>query len=206
MNTPSASPAKHSRLILLLILAVVIGPFLFAWVLVKRADLHEFKTTNHGDLIPSPPNVSQHNFYDFNDKTTTSGKKLLGKWWLVYVGPQKCYQECQEVLYNLKQLHVALGKDSSRLDRLFIPHPNCPNDLCEVFLSEYYPDLTRAKFESKDFKALFTYPTLALENETLGDIYIIDPLGNVMMHYSPEMEPKSILSDLKRLLRTSKIG
>lgn len=192
-STIASAPSKHPKLILFLILLVIIGPMLFAWVLVKRAEKHEFKQSNHGDLIPSPPSA-----------TTILGKQFLGKWWLVYVGPQKCYEECQSILYNLRQLHVALGKDSSRVERLFISHPDCPSALCEVFLAENYPDLLRVKLKPLDFDKLFFVSSP--DRETLGEIYIIDPLGNVMMHYSPEIEPKGILSDLKRLLRVSKIG
>jgi cytochrome oxidase Cu insertion factor (SCO1/SenC/PrrC family) len=192
-DTIASPPSKHSKLILLLILLVIIGPMLFAWVLVKRAEKHEFKQSNHGDLIPSPPNAAP-----------ILGKQFLGKWWLVYVGPQKCYEECQSTLYNLRQLQVALGKDSSRVERLFIAHPDCPSALCEVFLTENYPDLLRVKLKPLDFDKLFFVSSP--ERETLGEIYIIDPHGNVMMHYSPDIEPKGILSDLKRLLRVSKIG
>lgn len=190
------TPSKHSRLVLFLILAVVIGPFLFAWILVKRSETHHFKTSNHGDLISSPRNIADVEF----------GKKLLGKWWLVYVSPQKCHQECQDVLYNMKQLQTALGKDATRVERLFVPHPNCPNDICETYLSEFYPDLTRATFNAKDFNALFLNPNSGYSDEMLGDIYIVDPLGSIMMHYSPDMDPKNILTDVKRLLRASKIG
>ena len=65
--------------------------------------------------------------------------------------PQKCYEECQSTLYNLRQLQVALGKDSSRVERLFIAHPDCPSALCEVFLTENYPDLLRVKLKPLDF-------------------------------------------------------
>lgn len=204
MSTPTTASSKHPRLVLFLIILVIIGPMLFAWMLVKRADKHQFKQSNYGDLIPSPPNVAKINFYDLKRNENVSGEKFLGKWWLVYVGPQKCYQECQNVLYNLRQLHVALGKDTSRVERLFIPHPNCPSALCEVFLTEYYPDLMRAKLSPLAFNTLF--PVTSIDQDMLGEIYIIDPLGNVMMHYSPDIDPKGILSDLKRLLRVSKIG
>jgi len=39
-----------------------------------------------------------------------------------------------------------------------------------------------------------------------GRIYLIDPLGNLMMSYSPRSEPKGILSDMKKLLKLSHIG
>jgi hypothetical protein len=37
-------------------------------------------------------------------------------------------------------------------------------------------------------------------------IYLVDPLGNAMMVYAPETDPRDILKDLKKLLRVSKVG
>ena len=39
-----------------------------------------------------------------------------------------------------------------------------------------------------------------------GYIYISDPLGNLMMSYPADINPKGILKDLKKLLRASRIG
>ena len=39
-----------------------------------------------------------------------------------------------------------------------------------------------------------------------GYLYLVDPLGNVMMSYNPKQSPKDIYSDLTRLLKASKIG
>ncbi len=39
-----------------------------------------------------------------------------------------------------------------------------------------------------------------------GRIYIIDPLGNLMMSYAPEAASRALLEDMKRLLRLSHIG
>jgi cytochrome oxidase Cu insertion factor (SCO1/SenC/PrrC family) len=38
----------------------------------------------------------------------------------------------------------------------------------------------------------------------IGELYLIDPKGNAMMHFSVETPPKDILTDVKRLLRNSR--
>jgi cytochrome oxidase Cu insertion factor (SCO1/SenC/PrrC family) len=38
-----------------------------------------------------------------------------------------------------------------------------------------------------------------------GDTYLIDPLGNIMMHYAADADPNHIRQDLKRLLTWSKL-
>ena len=37
-------------------------------------------------------------------------------------------------------------------------------------------------------------------------IYIVDPLGNLMMYYPPGADPGGMHKDLKKLLKYSKIG
>jgi hypothetical protein len=37
-------------------------------------------------------------------------------------------------------------------------------------------------------------------------IYIVDPLGNLVLHYPVDASGKSVLTDLKRLLKVSQIG
>lgn len=197
---------KRSLLIISVIFLVIVGPMIFAWYLSKNAHQFQLKQSNHGQLITSLPSVKQVNYYDFKRRDHQSGQTLLSKWWLVYVGPEKCYQECQEDLYNLRQLQVALGKDAVRVDRMFVAHPNCPSAFCETYLTEHYPEMKRISMEPKDFNYLFLQSSISSTIQSLGQIYIIDPLGNVMMVYSPESEPKAILSDLKRLLRVSKVG
>jgi len=37
-------------------------------------------------------------------------------------------------------------------------------------------------------------------------IWVIDPLGNVVLKFEPEINPTLILQDLKKLLKVSKVG
>ncbi len=43
--------------------------------------------------------------------------------------------------------------------------------------------------------------------ETLGEaVWVVDPLGNLVMRYSPQLQPKQLLKDLKKLLKLSGVG
>src|ERR1700722_5113241 len=151
-QTPPTPKKNHSALILSLFAVIIIGPMLFAWVLFQKNDHFQLKLSNHGDLLSPPANISNTPFYDLQKKQNITGDALLqGKWWLVYIGPDKCYHECQNTLYNMRQLRLSLGKNTSRLERLFVPHPGCPITICEQYLNEFYPDMLRAKMEPVDF-------------------------------------------------------
>jgi cytochrome oxidase Cu insertion factor (SCO1/SenC/PrrC family) len=207
MNTQKPeTKTKHPKLVLMLFLAVLIGPFLFAYVLVQKSQNHQFRMSNHGDLIIPVRSIAKTTFYDLGKKEKFSSEKLAGKWWLVYVSPPKCQHTCQDILYNMRQIRTALGKDAPRVERLFIAHPDCHLSVCEVYLGQSYPDMQRAQIKTKDFDILFGNISNISERESVGEMFIIDPNGNIMMHYSADMEAKAILSDMKRLLKSSKIG
>ncbi len=191
-------------LVLILLLLVITGPLLFAWILVQKNDARQFRLNNHGDLISPVQNINQFTLIDITKHENLKGSTLNGKWWLVYVAPKRCQEECHSTLYNMRQIRTALGKESNRLDRLFIARPDCPQSLCETFLNENYPDMRKVTLSPADFSTLLSPLGDNLTREMVGELYLIDPKGNAMMHFSIETPAKDILTDIKRLLRVSK--
>ncbi|MGI9201097.1 MAG: hypothetical protein ACR2QL_08570, partial [Woeseiaceae bacterium] len=39
-----------------------------------------------------------------------------------------------------------------------------------------------------------------------GGYYLVDPLGNLVMYFRPDLNPSEMVDDIKRLLRLSRIG
>src|SRR5579872_7173928 len=195
-----AVATMRKRLVVVaLMLAVIIGPVLFAWVMIQKGDRAKFRLNNHGDLIATMPNISNIHLFNVQTKETITGKTLRGKWWLVYVGPAKCYSECHDIIYNMRQIRTALGKNAQQLDRAFITDPGCTSDACEHYINNFYPDMLNVKMQQQDFHKIFTPISNPTDREILGELYIVDPKGNIMMRYSPEIEARDVLSDLKRL-------
>ena len=61
--------------------------------------------------------------------------------------------------------------------------------------------------EDSDRELLGAFPKYgATPVETAGRIYIVDPLGNLMMSYAPNAPQKALLEDLRKLLKLSHIG
>lgn len=111
------------------------------------------------------------------------------KWTLVYVGDGRCDGQCRAALVLMRQTRLALNADMSRVQRVFLATGNC----CDrAYLDEQHPGLIVA---------------LADNEADAGYIYIVDPLGNLMMRHAPEAPPaKGLLEDLRRLLKLSHIG
>jgi hypothetical protein len=141
---------------------------------------------------------------------------LKGHWTFLYVGSGRCDAACQGRLYDTRQVRIALDRDMKRVQRVFIADAEC----CDPqYLREQHPDIiaVRASAGAAPLLALLTV------NEDLGSdgpgrqrpgrppfaesrVYLVDPLGNLMMSYPPEAKAKGMLEDLKRLLRLSSIG
>jgi hypothetical protein len=75
-------------------------------------------------------------------------------------------------------------------------------------LGAQHPDLVVAKLSAEQL-ALLASVMPATDDTPLaqaGGIYIVDPLGNLMLRYAPGAPDRALLDDLKRLLRLSHIG
>jgi hypothetical protein len=99
-------------------------------------------------------------------------------------------------------VRLALDRDMTRVQRVFIAEGDCC-DLKELLAA--HPDLITVRASSAD------EPLLALLPQRAGAlnshrVYVIDPLGNLMMFYAADAKPKGMLEDMKRLLRLSSIG
>jgi cytochrome oxidase Cu insertion factor (SCO1/SenC/PrrC family) len=132
----------------------------------------------------------------------TSAQFLKGKWTFLYLQHGLCDDECRRHLYDTRQVRLALDREMNRVQRVFIGDDNCC-DLQE--LKAAHPDLIALRASPADEPLLNLLPNVS-GAVNAHRVYLIDPLGNLMMFYTPEAKPKGMLDDMKRLLRLSSIG
>ncbi|MFA7386651.1 MAG: hypothetical protein WCZ87_03220, partial [Thiohalobacteraceae bacterium] len=117
-------------------------------------------------------------------------------WTLVYRLAGPCETACQEALYVLRQVRLAQGKNIDRVQRLLLlDAPPTAEWITEI--EAHYPGLAVARPRSDRNDTGFPVP---------GQIYLVDPLGNLMMEYATDAEPRGMIKDLERLLRISYVG
>jgi hypothetical protein len=143
---------------------------------------------------------------------TTDPNFLKHKWTFLYVSTGPCAEVCRSRLYDTRQVRLALDRDMDRVQRVFIADPEC----CDVqFVHEQHPDLItiRAGAAAAPLLALLPGQDSAPFEAAAGSsdahaprVYLIDPLGNLMMSYPADAKAKGMLEDMKRLLRLSSIG
>lgn len=186
---------KMSGRKILLGMAVI---FVLPFTIAKTMHLLNVHPASHsyGTLVHPPKPLQFSTLHDSQDKLVGS-QQLLKKWNIVTVEPGVCAEPCQAQIHLLKQVNIALDKDAKRVQRILIA-PNAENFDA---LEKQYPDLIIIMGSDA-----LTTKFAAQFNVAKGEVYLVDPLGNLMMHYPQELNPKGLLTDLKKLLKNSWAG
>lgn len=190
---------------LLLLGLLFFGPMLFATFLYFKADQFNIKLGNHGELINPPIYLSKLNLEDFEHQPIALNT-LKGKWWLVYLSPEQCFNACHEILFNMRQIQTALGKEAPRVQRMVIAPSEREADPLELFINKNYPEVQRALISHDNYLKHFGKLGDPKDRAALGELVLIDPKGQVVLYYDGDTPPKGMLTDIKRLLKISQIG
>lgn len=152
--------------------------------------------TNYGELLKVTP--LQHTAGKALDGAAFNLDALRGKWVMVHVGSARCDAACVRQLYLGRQIRIAQGKEQSRIERLWVLTDAATPD---ATLLQEYPGLRVWRPAEAAFVAQFP----AVRNRS-DHIYLVDPLGNLMLRFPAQVEPKRMMKDLKLLLKASQIG
>jgi hypothetical protein len=129
-----------------------------------------------------------------------SSDLFRGKWSLVYIGDGACDLACQEALVFGRQVRLTLNNEMTRVQRVFLTTGACCN---MSYLKAEHEGLTTVDASSAEgTRLLAQFPSDARAEM----LYVVDPLGNLMMQYDTRESPKGLQSDLKKLLKLSHIG
>ena len=205
MNPTDPAAVRRGRRQLLALAALFFVPLGVAfWMYYGPAGWRPAGDASKGDLIdPARPLATLA--LPTMDGTVTDAGFLRGKWTMLYVGDGLCDDRCRQALYLMRQSRIALNKDMDRVQRVFLVTDRC----CDRgFLASEHPDLLVARVEDAASAALLEpFPSYdGVPVAAAGRIYLVDPLGNLLMSYAPTAPDKALLSDLKKLLRLSHIG
>jgi len=186
--------AGKGRVQLLLIAAVFLGPLaLAAWLYFAGADLTPAGRTNNGALLQPITNLK--------DAVPVSPLHASnnGYWVLLYANDAPCGEACLHSLYTLRQSRLMLGKEMDRLVRVFLHGDTAPDT---VLLADEHQGLVVLQDSSLNDLLDNKKPT----DLDAGGYYLIDPLGNLVMYFRPDIDPGAMVEDIKHLLELSRIG
>ncbi|MGI9248227.1 MAG: hypothetical protein ACR2QI_04390 [Woeseiaceae bacterium] len=182
------------RFQLVLIASVFFGPLILAaWLYFSGAGLQPAGRTNHGELL-QPLTSIRDTLPD-----SAINEHLGGFWLLIYSNNGVCDPVCENALYILRQSRLMLGKDMERLARVFL-HGDTPPDT--VFLADEHAGLITLRDSS--FSVLLKNKKPA--ELSAGGYFLVDPLGNLVMYFQPDIDPGDMVEDIEHLLELSRIG
>lgn len=195
MDTSGASPEKkrRSNLTLWLILAVCLLPFVGSLILYLFWRPDSF--VNYGELVtPVVPLsglvVQEHSGREFRFD------ELHGKWVFLMIDDSACDEYCRKKLYWMRQVRLAQGADQGRIERVWlVGDGKMPS--ADV-LGEHL-GVREVLIADKSFLA-----RLPAQADARDHLYVIDPLGNLMMRYPRDIDPSGMKKDASKLLRISK--
>ena len=193
-SNASSPPQARGRMQFLLIAVVFFGPLLIAaWLYYGGEFLQPEGRVNHGALLEPIVNVADA------EPDVELPDAAYGKWLLIFNETGACGEDCRDSLYTMRQSRLMLGREMDRLERIFL-HGDAPPDT--LFLAEEHKGLLA--LEDRGLSALLTNKKPAELDE--GGYYLVDPLGNLVLYFPPDIDPGDMVDDIKRLLRLSRIG
>jgi hypothetical protein len=193
----TGTKSRRKLLTPLLLALLFIGPFATAIFLYYYSDANwrPDGSVAHGRLIENPPSLDA----DVLQLPDGSTAIFSGRWSLLYVGSGKCNADCQEALYQLRQVRQALGRDMSRVQRYFIATSGTPDT---QLIHEAHPDLIVIDGSVAGGEKVLA--TIGSYGE--AEVFLVDPLGNIMMSFPAGTSMKDMHKDLSLLLKASTIG
>ena len=157
-------------------------------------------TSNKGDLIQPVQALPEFELSSPREKVVTK-KDLNELWTLVYISENGCDKICQNQVYAIGQLNQMIGKEADRVQRLFIYGGLISAE--EQSVSESFPRMLMGTTNADSLKQIAD--TLRQPGHDSEDrIYLVDPIGQAMMSFSADLDPRAIYKDLKHLLKMTK--
>lgn len=195
-HRPTSGPKRKGQLKLLAIFFVVMGPILLAGIMAKFELGIPQSQTNKTALVEPPLNVAD---WQLPLKEVGYG----APWRLLITAPNDCGEECLALIHEAQQIDIATGREADRVEQVLALGQTASPELAER-LVKTYPKLQQLPLTvTTYFQSLNEYPK---DWQNGPQLWVIDPLGRVVLHREAGNSGKELLDDLVRLLKVSKIG
>ena len=187
---PPMPRSPRQRRMLLLLVALFFVPIAASFILYYGVGWRPAGGTNHGELY-SPARPLPASTAPLADK----------KWALVYAGDGACDEDCRRSLVFARQTRLSLNQEMTRVKRVFLATGNC----CDRdYLDDEHAGLVVLDAGADPRLAAVVAALPATDRQ--HSLFIVDPLGNLVMRYDTRTDPRGLLDDLKKLLKLSHIG
>ena len=191
------SQSRNPYTLWFVVLAFV-APVLLAYYVFYFVNISTFN--NHGELLKPMIHVSALQLKDTNHVLVATNE-LTYKWRFISFVNSSCDSACTTRLIESRQIHKTLGKDQHRV-LLVVVELAEPDKALADFISAELPDAIVLKADAAVISNVLPPDTELYAN----DIYIQDPMGNIMMRFSQDQPAEDFRYDIRKLLKASQIG
>jgi hypothetical protein len=137
--------------------------------------------------------------------TTLDGRpeglgQYKGKWIMLKVGGGACPDACRKQLFTMRQERLMQGKEMERIERVWLITDREPIDT--ILIREY----DGMHMLHADAASVAKWLPVDAGSAAADHIYLIDPLGNLMMRFPADPDPRKMYKDIGKLLKASAIG
>ena len=212
MSDPVSQPSSLStdrrdanRRRLLFIFALFFVPLAAAaiWYALVPDGWRPGSMTNNGQLLDPIYTVQAFEQPTLEGEAFT-GKELEKFWTFVHLVDVECDAVCSRMLYNTRQIRIGQGKNMNRVQRVTVISGGGETE-SNAKMWQSHPDMTFVLAADGGLGEQIKRET-AKDEFPANSFFLVDPLGNVMMQFSPDIPPKKVAKDLKKLLKLSHIG
>ena len=151
---------------------------------------------NYGELI-DPKTMPDVALRDADGKEF-SLSTLRGKWIMLSVDSADCDEACDQKLFLMRQTRISMTKEMNRIERVLLLRGDAK---VAAELAKKYPGMHI--LSGANDSLLNTFPGAP---NAADHIYLVDPVGQVMMRYVKNPDATGIRRDLTRLLSVSQVG
>ena len=207
MEQQTKKTGMDPRITLILMVLLFVVPVAVAIVLHSIGDgWRAATTTNKGNLITPVRSLPAFLATSLDGKTVIR-ESLVGKWTMFYIDSSDCDKSCENNLYTIRQSRLGMGGEKDRVQRIMLLNGEGTGGSNNMLSKEHEGMLVLKMDKATVAEVLKTFEFDGLPAaKTAQRIYFIDPLGNLMMHYENDVNPRNVVKDLERLLKYSRIG
>lgn len=200
MSTEATQLRSRNLRTLALLAALFLVPLVLAFLTYYGTSWRPARHVNHGLLLePARPLPKVPLAVLGSGDQRLPQRLFTRRWSLVYVGDGQCDADCREALYFMRQTRLSLNNEMDRVTPVFLATGDC---CARDFLAREQAGLVVVDATDAAAAAVLReFP--AGRAHTL---FVVDPLGNLLMSYDARQNPHGLLEDLKNLLRLSQIG
>lgn len=184
--------ARSNRIKFIALILLMLTPVV-ASVILHNIKFRPESTVNYGELLEVKAIHGQA--HEIENNTIFREKQLHGKWSFIMIDSGHCEEYCQKKLYQMRQIRLTQNTEKDRINRIWIiddqamPTQEIKNEFKGTVL-----------LTINDDQFLDQFPAASSRRD---HIYLVDPMGNLMMRYPRDANPSKMANDIKLLLKLS---